>query len=160
MIQPIVWDFSHAFQYWQTFGELINHPFNPVQLRILTTEVITEILSERITTMPSLDAQMIFAARNLNKDDYTVHINNILDFYQPLITMLETIKLKLRYDYVVSSDYIFNTNTIVQIRLHCTKPTRDFHAILKKEVDAAVEAGEQIPTRYLEIVQNGYPKLK
>lgn len=160
MIQPIVWDFSHAYQYWQTFGEQINQPFNTIQLRLLTTEVITEILSERVITTPSMDVQMILGSRNLNSGNYKVHMNNILDFYQPLINMLEMIKLKLRYDYVVSSDYIFNTDTIVQIRLHCTKPTRDYYAILKREVDAAVEAGEQIPIRYLEIVQNGYPKLK
>lgn len=62
---------------------------------------------------------------------------------------LESACEALRYHYVVDTSYQLVNKHTLQVKLHCTEPSRNLKEVLRIEIEKARERNEFVPYKYL-----------
>lgn len=122
-------------------------------IMVLVTDITDRIIQSDLSHIPcSWEVMDILNRIHVQPQSYLKMAETLLDFYQETISILSKLIMYYREDYVTDVCGKFVTNTVYQIEIFTTKPSRDYISILTKEIDEALSRNEFVPYKYLKLI--------
>lgn len=120
---------------------------------VLVTDITDRIIQSDINNIPcSWEVANVLSVLQISHQVYLAMTETLLDFYQETISVLGRLLMYYREDYVTDVQGKFINSQVYQIEIFTTKPSRDYIAILTKEVEEAMSKNEFVPYKYLRLI--------
>lgn len=120
----------------------------------MVRDLIDRVLNYDINYFYLPPTEVLNSLNNIksNINNYRTLAERTLNMYSNNILQIDAAVLNMRENYVVNKSYKLRNDGVIEVELKGYEPSTDFNKILSDAVTEALDAGQEVPIKYLRMV--------